>query len=374
MPSRTLTAALQARPQGVLMAVLAANLALSPSTDVQLVPAGAFSARDGRPGKGKSWTLSDAQGRAIAASLTAQAAKTAFVFDVDHQTLRAEQNGQPAPAAGWATQFEWRDGQGLYALNVRWTEQAKAWIEAGQYRYISPVITFSPSGEVTGVLMAAITNYPALLGMDALGQELAAQLAGQFNPDPSPENTMDLAELLALLGLPATATKAEALTALAALRQAGNAAPVLPAALCSALGLQAGADEVAVMAALNARLQTNDQAGAQAVAALQGQLAALQAQINGQTVEALVAQGLESGQIAPALKDYCTELGRKDVALLQGFLAKAPKLPSGTQTGGADPTAAAGGVAALTADTREVLRRMGVTPEAFKAHIDSQAA
>jgi phage I-like protein len=373
MPYRTCIAALQARPRGELLAVLAANLALSPASDVQLVPAGAFAARDGRPGKGKSWTLTDTRGREIAWALTQLSAQTDFVFDVDHQTLRAAQNGQPAPAAGWARDFEWRPGQGLYALNVRWTEQARAWIQAGAYRYISPVITFSPEGEVTGVLMAAITNYPALLGMDALGQELAAQLAGQFDPDPSTEQHMSdaLKKLLARLGLTETATEAEMLSAVEAL--AKPAAPALPAALCGVLGVQPGADEVAVMAALNAALLSSGQSSAQAMAALQGQFTALQAQINGQTVEALVEKALEDGQIVPAAKQAFIDIGKKDLAALQGVLAVQPKLPSGAQTGGKDP-APNGGTAALSADDHQILRRMGVSAEAYKAHIDSQAA
>ena len=91
MPSRS--------PHRTYLALLAAALTLSAQADVQLLPAGTFSARDGRPGPGQTWKLDDATGRLLAAELTAQSARTAFLFDYDHQTIRAEANGAPAPAA-----------------------------------------------------------------------------------------------------------------------------------------------------------------------------------------------------------------------------------------------------------------------------------
>ena len=50
-------------PSRLLIALLSASLSLTAAAVVQLLPSGQFSARDGRPGPGKSWTLTDAQGR-----------------------------------------------------------------------------------------------------------------------------------------------------------------------------------------------------------------------------------------------------------------------------------------------------------------------
>ncbi len=74
----------------------------------------------------------------------------ALPLDYEHQTLNSESNGQPAPAAGWATRFEWRPGAGLFALDVQWTDRARQMIEAGEYRYISPVFVAS---KVSGVVL-----------------------------------------------------------------------------------------------------------------------------------------------------------------------------------------------------------------------------
>ena len=85
-----------------------------------------------------------------------------------HCTLVAK-NGQPAPAAGWFNQLVWRDGQGLYAVGIRWNEKAKAMIAAREYRYISPVFIFDPvNGNVQRILSVAITNNPALPWLDDL--------------------------------------------------------------------------------------------------------------------------------------------------------------------------------------------------------------
>lgn len=361
-------------PLRTRLALLSASLRLSAAQDVQLLPAGRFSGRDGRPGPGKHWVLDDATGARIAAQLTATSARVRFLFDIDHQTLRAEANGQPAPAAGWATRFEWRRGQGLYALNVTWTDQARAWIESGQYAYISPVITFDDAGRVTGVLMAAITNYPALLGMDPLGIELSARLSALSSTlPPHPQETPDmnlLEQLLLLLGLAAGTTEAAALSAVAALKAQAETPPAKPApvsaAIAEALGVPASADEAAALSALAALKQpAGGDASVQVIAALQAQVAALSARAVEDEVSQLVARAIADRKLMPVQKQWATELGRKDIAGLKAFIASAPQiLPgAGGQSRGVDP--ASGGVAALSASEQAVLVAMGVKAEDY---------
>lgn len=365
-------------PRTAYIALLAASLTLSAQAEVQLLPAGEFAARDGRPGPGQTWKITDAAGRRIADQLTAMSAQSGFVFDYDHQTLRAEANGQPAPAAGWATKFEWRTGQGLYATDVTWTAAAQARIQAGEYRYVSPVITFAKEGgHVTGVLMAAVTNYPALLGMEPLGQALQAQLSAQFSAphsstnDPEPDVNL-LAALIAAFGLKADATDTDALNAVTALKaeasllkdKAGKPT-ALSGAIVTALGLQAGADEATALQAITT-LKGGDSGALQAITALQAQVAALSAQATGNQVESLVAQGLADNKLLPAMKTWAIELGKKDVSALQAYLAQAPRLVPGAggQTGGQDPGGATG-VAALTAESKRTLELMGISEEAW---------
>lgn len=329
------------------IAILAAALALSACGEVQLLPAGEFSARDGRPGPGKKWVVTDADGQRLAEKLCAQSVQTEFLFDIDHQTIRAEANGQPAPAAGWATRFEWRAGKGLFATDVRWTESALKAIEAGEYRYISPVIAFdSASGRVVGVQMAAITNFPALLGMEPIGQALSARLGAQYLPDETESSMKLLAALAALFALPASATEDDAIKAVTTFKAEADAAKAKPAALSgqvvTALGLQAGADEKAALSAitaLQAKAQGADATTATTIAALQGQLATLTAQAAEREVDQVVQAALSAGKLVPAQVDWARKQGKADLSMLKAYIDSAPVIAKlQAQTGGRDPS------------------------------------
>ncbi|HWO99195.1 MAG TPA: phage protease [Methylococcus sp.] len=149
--------------------IAALSIALDPGNlgTVQLFPAGRFSARDGRPATSSGideWILDDDAAASLLAA--ARERKTPYVIDYEHQSLNALENGQPAPAAGWFSRLEWRPGQGLFAVDVQWTERARAYIQSGEYKYLSPVFTFDrKTGRITDLHMAALTNVPALDGM-----------------------------------------------------------------------------------------------------------------------------------------------------------------------------------------------------------------
>ncbi len=146
------------------LATCAATTLSGAGKTIRLIPAGVFRAGDGRPAGLTGWQLTP--GNAAAIIQAAASLANDFVLDYDHQTLQAAKNGQPAPAAGWFKRLEWRDGEGLFAVDVRWTERAAAMIAAREYRYISPVFTFdAKNGDITGLVSAAITNTPALDGL-----------------------------------------------------------------------------------------------------------------------------------------------------------------------------------------------------------------
>lgn len=356
------------------IALLATAIALQAQAVVQILPAGEFAARDGRPGPGKSWKLSDEDGAKLAADLTAASQKTAFVFDYEHQTFRAEANGQPAPAAGWATTFEWRPGQGLYATDVKWTDKARLAIEGDEYRYISPVLVYEKAtGRVIGVINAAITNTPALAGMDSVSTpaalSLAAALAAQFTNDEPLELPMTLAQLLiAALGLKTETTETEIVTAVATLKTRAEKAPTIPEALAAALGVKPDGDAAIAVTAietLKAKANTQpDQVATEAIAALQRENAELRGKQSGNEVTALVEANLGK-KLAPALKDWAIGLGNRDLAALKKFINDAPDLNLGTtQTGGKDPSKG-GGDKTLSAEEQAVCAQLGLKPEEF---------
>ena len=354
-------------------ALLAASLPLSTNGgQAQLLPAGEFAARDGRPGPGKTWKVSDAQGQALAAALSAVAAQTPVVIDYEHQTLHAAANGQPAPAAGWIGAATWQPGKGLYA-DVRWTAKAKAAIDAEEYRFISPVIHYDDSGAITEVALAALTNHPGLLGMDAAVAQLNAQLA---TTTATPEPTMSalLASLLTAIGLPATTTEADALAAVSALSataKAAGAKPAVPAALTAALGLSAGADEQAALAAVTT-LKGGTADTVALVASLQGQVSTLTAQLTESAVVADVDAAIKAGKLTVAQRDVYLGIGRKDRAMLTAVLAAAPVIEglAGQNAGGQQHEGGGGGgTEALTAQQTKIAAQLGISAKDYLAHL-----
>ncbi|MGP8432025.1 phage protease [Paraburkholderia fungorum] len=114
---------------------------------ILVLPDGEFTGVDGRP---KGLTFEDDNGERqpvrctawrldarIAAQLIAvfQEHDLDLVIDYDHQTLRAEENGRPAPAAGWITALEYEAGRGLWAT-VNWTGGGSESIASREYRYV----------------------------------------------------------------------------------------------------------------------------------------------------------------------------------------------------------------------------------------------
>lgn len=382
-------------------ALLASTFAAASVGQIQLLPAGEFAARDGRPETAGTYKLTDQRGRELAAELTATAAKTPVVVDYDHRSIYVAEHGGKAEAAGWITRADWRDGVGLFAT-VEWTQAAAQHIKSGEYRYVSPVFFHDrDTGEVKQVVMAALVNHPALLGMEPALAALSAIV-------PRQENSMTtlLVALAAALGVQNFANDEAAITAVKALKTKADAPAkaVLPAALFAALGLAAGAEETAVLSAVTAlkskpavpaALATElglaagaDEAAALAavktlktpateqlavIAQLQGQLAVLSAHVNGDRVSRIVDDAIAAHKLPPALRDQYLALGKKDEASLVAILAATPVIPglagqSGGQERGGD------GLTALSATQSLIAAQLGIDPAAYAKELAAKAA
>jgi phage I-like protein len=128
---------------------------LTPPQWIQLIPSGSFHGRDGRG----PYVLADPM--AVIAATNALRMKAGIPIDYDHATDFGAPQGNPAPAAGWITEFAIRSGA-IWG-RVEWTERAAGAIRAREYRYISPVFQYAPgSGAVTRLLRAGLTNNPNL--------------------------------------------------------------------------------------------------------------------------------------------------------------------------------------------------------------------
>lgn len=371
-------------------ALLAAAIPLLANGQAQLLPAGEFAARDGRPGKNLKWKVTDERGARLAEELNAVAKLNPIVIDFEHQTMLSGDNGKPAPAAGWITSVEWKNGEGLFA-QVDWTDTARAHIEAKEYRFISPVIDYSTkTGEITGLHNAALTNFPALTGMKPVVAQLSAQFSSSdedANPDSDTdkEPQVDLSALLTQLGLPA-ATTAEQLGAhLQGLRTTSDAVAGLRASLglaadaplaelgtgVAALRTQLGLAEAATLAdigssvvQLRAKVGMPDKGTLDAMAALQGEVATLKTAALTREVGEIVDAAIGEHKLLPSQRDWATNLGKSNVEMLRGYLATAvPVQGLSGQSGGKGPGGAGQGDAPQ-ADTA-VLKNFGITKEAF---------
>lgn len=332
--------------------------------DLQVTPAGNFRPRDGRELKVPHWNIDAALAARVIARFNAR--QTPTVIDYEHQTLHKEKNGQPAPAAGWIRELRWEEGKGLFA-RAEMTARAVQEIADGEYKLFSPVFAYDAiTGDVLDLQMGALTNFPALDGLEPLTARAAATFG--INPlEDSPVNPL-LKAVLAALGLPETTTEEQAIAACSALNLADLRKQL-------GLGDKAGVTE---MVAACTSLQTQAAATqpdpkkfvpVEVVESLKADMAALTGKINGKEVDELVAAGLESGKLLAAQEKWARDLGAKDVAALSAYLDATQPVAAltGTQTGGKPPAAAQQGEDKLTPEELAVCSATGVDPKAFAA-------
>lgn len=325
---------------------------------VKLIPHGEFRSVDGRPGNIKgsntqTWRLTAERGHALVGDFGERRQK--MLIDYEHQTLRAEKNGLPNPAAAWITSLIYVSedapgGGGIFA-EVDWVAAAAAMVARGEYRYLSPVFTFDPdTGDVLALLHVAITNTPGL-DTDAL-PELQAQLsamAAQFSTPPEPgihPQEPPMKSLLAALGLSAVASEEAGLAALTALQSQVTAKDAL------IVELKAKQFDPAQHIPLTEHKKVADQ------------LAALSAQTEASEHTTLMTAALADARILPANADYWKA---QPLVALKAFLKDAKPLSaalSGLQTNGQPP---AGGAltAVLTAEDKAVCEQLGIKPEDY---------
>lgn len=150
-------------------AALSQPLGPSGFKEFRILPAGVFRSEDGsgRPEKVGGWIMTEQIAHRIIASLMAR--RDDVLIDYEHASMRAGKDGVIAPAAGWFKRAVWREGDGLYATDARWTNKAAAMIAGKEYRYISPVFTFDGrTGEVQNLVSVGLVNQPALDGLTDL--------------------------------------------------------------------------------------------------------------------------------------------------------------------------------------------------------------
>jgi phage I-like protein len=282
---------------------------------IQLLPAGpAITGSDGR-----AWTLPDP-----AALLTQFTARNKpLVVDWEHSSEHRAPQGLDAPAAGWINQLQSRNG--AVWGKVEWTPKAAQQIAAKEYRFLSPVFTYTKTdSRIVALVSAGLTNQPNL-NLTALNQE---------------QSPMDLTAICAALGLDAGADIAAIVAAINALKSEGED----PAAAPTAAANRSQPDLAKFIPRPDYDAALNRAANAEQKLA---EIAT--AQLN-QQIETALNTALKAGQICPATVEFYRAGCQKADGLIafNQFLKTAPPvLGAVPHIDGKPPTAADDAVIAV---------------------------
>ncbi len=139
----------------------------NPVEEFLLVPFGEVQVE--RPAAGGSFVFT--QQHAESAQRWFEQMGRKLAIDYEHQSfdrLNARSDGLK-PAAGWIGGLEVRD-DGLWAIDVTWTDRARELLSTGEYRYFSPVIYWADEDQqdVAALGPVALTNDPAMHGVRPL--------------------------------------------------------------------------------------------------------------------------------------------------------------------------------------------------------------
>ncbi|WP_087022425.1 phage protease [Thaumasiovibrio subtropicus] len=312
-------------------AVLSAELTPAEDGWVQLLPAGPFTARDGRPHDTADghWHL-DANSANAFITATQNLTQKVLV-DYDHQALTARESNGPVPAAAWLStvDIEWREPDekqsGGIFIKPEWTSTARQLIDNKEYAFLSAVFPYDKTGRPLYLRMAALTNDPAVLGMEPL-----AQLAADFNVNLTTPNTAInlhgttedslmndlLKQLLGKLGIELPDNANPSITT----EQAAAALSALDA-------LQTKAEESESLATQVTDLNSQIASLSCAYNGVTEQIAALSVESTTGQVLGILSEAKAAGKIVAAEEDYLTTFGKQHgIAALSAMLDKRPAI------------------------------------------------
>lgn len=295
------------------------------------------------------------------------------VLDYEHQTF----DGVEAPAAGWIVELEGRE-DGLWG-RVEWTDRGRGYVEAKEYRYISPVMYVRETDSRCYCLLnAALTNHPAIDGM--------TPVAAKENEGGT---EMELLQrLIEMLGLAPEATEEDVVGAVAELQGAGGGEITqeeLEIAITEAVEEAVGdtlESVEEVLAAVDEALDSGDKAVA---AKAKSKLKKITAKSTGKVdpskyhkkessaekelkkfkAEMAVDKAIQDGKLTPAQKTGAIQLAMKDHGSFEMMMKSAPKVVALREE------VAGGGIKTgvrISATQEEVNRKMGLKQEDFEKY------
>jgi len=345
---------------------------------VQLLPDGVFrAAKDGRPHDAPYWKLDKDIAERLIQRVSARA--NDLHFDYEHQTLHAEENGREAPAAGWFRELEYIPGEGLFAIEPRWTAKAKAYIENEEYRYVSAVFAYDrETGEVTDLYHAALTNDPGLDGMKSIAAMKHFSSSSQPPEDSGITPTQEdspmneaMKLLLATLGIEFEEKALEDAAACKALADKANTA------IAALKATAAKSDELTTQVAALKSKQADPAKFVPIEVAneLREQIAALKSGDEETQITALIETARQQGRLIPAEEDWAKNLAATHgVEALKSNLATRPAIAalvrkgddSATGKGGDKTTTVPDNDVELTADELAICKNCGIDPAEYR--------
>jgi phage I-like protein len=291
--------------------------------------------------------------------------------------------GGTAPAAGWITQLQVRDGGSVWG-KVEWTDLGLEAVGKKRYRGISPVFAYDKdSGRALGLASAALTNNPNL--------DLVALNARQTSQQETPSMP---AWLKKLLGLADDATEEQVKTAL-------NAYIALSGALATAIGVDVKAalalNAETLGAALVKKFGTNDvlvalctKAGVKADATAEAILAGLVVEpdpskfvpmaahmalkeqldtVNKGKPGELVEQAIKDGRLLPAQKEWALNYAQRDLEGFRKYVGDTPPMLREVK----QPTGEVG-THGLTEAQLAICSQMNLDPKAYAETLKAEKA
>lgn len=260
-------------------------------------------------------------------------------IDWEHSTELKAPEGEEAPAAGWIKEMETREGGAIWG-QVEWTAKGRESIAGKEYRYLSPVFRYEvESRRIFRLTSAGLTNQPNLY-ISALNAE-----------EPRKEQKMELAKLLAELGLPATATFQDALNQIA--RNKADHTSAINRAMNPPL------DKFVPRADYDTALN-------RATAAEQKVTDLQKAELD-KAINTEIDQALKDGKITPATKEYHVAQCRMEGGLerFREFVKIAPVIAGGS---GLDDKKPGEGSTALNAEEAKVAAMFGNSADDIKKY------
>jgi phage I-like protein len=223
-------------------------------------------------------------------------------IDYEHRAVDPVDNG-PAPAAGWFDLEVRTDG--LWAVNVEWTERAKGLLAQREYRYFSPAFYADEKGRIIELINIALTNLPATKGMLPL---VASKEAG----GETETRRTSMEKVIRLLGLSETASELEAEGAIRRLL-------AFPERVFALTGKRKEDEAEAVILAWKQ--------AAEELPRLQERLTAMEEERRKERLARLIEEGKKAGKLTPAMLSWAEQ---QTPEALEAFLSVAPQVvPTG---------------------------------------------